>query len=135
MIDFDNEVYTLVRNAVKQEYPDVYITNKSINAPTKFPSIAFRMFSNVVYNKTRDTSSNENHVAVAYQTDVFSNNKDNPVSECKKIMAIVDNVLLDYGFSRNFYEPIDMPVADTSITRFTARHRAVFDKNGTIYRR
>ena len=133
MIDFDNEVYTLVRNAIKAEYPNCYVTSNSENIPAKFPAVAFRCISNVVYNKTRDTASNENHVAVAYQIDVFSNNKKTPLSECKAIMAVADNALLDVGFSRNFCEP--MPNEDSNITRLTARHRAVFDKNGTIYRR
>lgn len=133
MIEFDNEVYTAVRNAIKAEYPNCYVTTMSQNIPTKFPAVAFSCISNVVYNKTRDTDSNENHAAVTYQTDVFSNKKDTPISECKAIMAIVDNTLLALGFSRNFYEPI--PNQETSITRFTARHRAVFDKDGTIYRR
>ena len=133
MIDFENEVYTEVRNAVKAEYPDILFTGNSANAPSKFPAVAFRCTSNVVYNKSRDTDSNENHCAVTFQTDVFSTKKDTPISECKKIMSIVDNKLLELGFSRNFYEQI--PNIDSSITRFTARHRAVFGKNGNIYRR
>ena len=133
MIDFDNEVYTIVRNAVKEQYPNCYITSKSENIPTQFPAVAFSFMSNVVYNKTRDTGSNENHVAVAYQTDVFSNDKVSPISECKAIMSVVDDTLLNLGFSRNFYEKI--PNGESNITRLTARHRAVFDKNGTIYRR
>ena len=48
-------------------------------------------------------------------------------------MAVADNAYLELGFSRNFYEKI--PNSDSNITRFTARHRAVIDKNGKIYRR
>ena len=133
MIDYDNEIYTYIHNAIKAKFPDCYITGNSENLPPKFPAVAISVMSNVVYNKTRDTGSNENHVAVAIQTDVFSNKKDTPISECKAIMAVADNAYLELGFSRNFYEKI--PNSDTHITRFTARHRAVIGKNGTIFRR
>ena len=133
MIDFDNELYTRGHNAVKAEYPNVYVTGNSDNIPSKFPAVAISTISNVVYNKTRDTGSNENHVAITIQVDVYSNKQDIPKSECKAIMAVIDASYLDIGFSRNFCEFI--PNADNNKTRLTARYRAVLDKNGTIYRR
>ena len=133
MIDFDNELYTYGRNAVITEYPTAYVTGNSDNVPSKFPAVAIATISNVVYNKTRDTASNENHVAITIQVDVYSNKKDTPKSECKAIMATIDNAYLDIGFSRNFCEFI--PNIDSNKTRLTARYRAVLDKNGTIYRR
>lgn len=133
MIDYFNEIYTYIRNAIKAEYPDCYVTSNSENIPSQFPTVAISEMSNVAYNKTRDTDSNENHVALAIQIDVFSNKKDTPKSECKAIMALVDSGFLELGFTRNFCE--FMPNSDSNITRYTARQRAVIGKNGMIYRR
>lgn len=133
MIDYDNEIYTYIRNKIKAEFPNVTVTGNTDNVPTKFPTVAISVMSNVAYNKTRDTDSNENHVAVTIQTDVFSNKKNTPKSECKEIMAVADNAYEELGFTRNFCEFI--PNSESNITRLTARHRAVIGKNGIIYRR
>ena len=90
MIDFDNELYTIGRDKIKAQFPNAFITSNSENLPSKFPAIAISVISNVVYNKTRDTGSNENHCAITIQVDVYSNKKDTPKSECQAIMAVVD---------------------------------------------
>jgi hypothetical protein len=68
-----------------------------------------------------------------YSVDVYSNKANGSKSECKAILALVDDALIRKGFTRTMKQPVSLD--DATKYRLVARYTAVADKNKTIYRR
>jgi hypothetical protein len=70
-----------------------------------------------------------------YTANVYSNKSSGKKSECKSIMAIIDDEMQDMGFVRVGSGPMAAPNANASIYRMVARYRATISKDKTTYRR
>lgn len=134
MIDIENEIFSIVAETVRAEYPDVYITGEYVKSPPSFPCVTIMESDNQIYRNTRDTSSNENHAQILYEVNVYSNKTSGKKSECKSILAIINDKLTSIGFTRTLLTPVPNEL-DATIYRMTARYRAVVGKDKVIYRR
>ena len=133
MIDIENEVNTLIAQPLRTEFEGIFITGEDIvNIPKKFPCLSIFEADNYPVVKTQDSGSNENHVHVMYEVNVYSNKKEGAKSEFKKILAFVDNLLSNYGLVRTTKQPVTMN--DANIYRLFARYEGIADNN-YIYRR
>lgn len=133
MIDIESEVFTRVFDAVKKEYPTSFVTGEYVKSPSEFPAISLVEMDNLPYEKTM-TVDPENHVAVTYEVNVYSNLTKGKKAECKAIVAVVDKVMTTMGFTRIMLNPVPN-MDDATIYRMTGRYRAVVSANHTIYRR
>jgi hypothetical protein len=133
MIDIENEVFQVVSTAVLASFPNALIVGKETRMPSRFPCVSIAESDNYTVGYTQDSGSNENHVSVMYSVDVYSNKANGSKTECKEILAIIDEVLIRKGFTRNMKQPISFD--DATKYRITARYSAVVGKNNTIYRR
>lgn len=133
MIDIENDVYDVVSAAVLASYPDALVVGKETRMPSKFPCVSIVEADNYTVGYTQDSGSNENHVSLMYSVDVYSNKAKGSKSECKAILAIVDDVLIRKGFTRTMKQPVSLD--DATKYRLIARYTAVSDKSKTIYRR
>ena len=134
MIDIENEVFTTVANAVRTEYPDVYMVGEYVREPSKFPCVSLIEMDNSAYDKTQTSGKLENHASVMYELDVYSNKTSGKKSECKKISALIDKEMSALGFSRTMLQPI-LNVDDATIYRMKGRYMGVISENKTIFRR
>ena len=134
MIDCENEIFSIVANAVRNVYPDSYIIGEYVKSPPKFPCISLVEMDNSVYTRTQTNSSVENHAELMYELNVYSNKKSGKKSECKAIASLIDNELAALGFSRNMLQPIPN-LDDATIYRMVGRYRAVVSKDKMIFRR
>lgn len=133
MVNIENEIYTLVKNAILSAFPEVEISGVYMPVVSKFPAIQFVEQNNNVYAQGRDSARVENFARVMYEVNVYSNNQTSKKTECKKIMNIIDEVMASYGFERTMLNP--MPnLNDATIFRLTARYQAVVSRDKTIYR-
>ena len=133
MIDIESDVYDLVSQAVLADYPNALVVGKETRMPTKFPCVSIVEADNYTLDRTQDSGSNENHVSLMYSVNIYSNKAKGGKSECKAILAIVDDLLIRKGFTRTACVPISLD--DATKFRYTVRYMAVADKNKTIYRR
>ena len=108
MIDVENEVFTNVKTALTEQFPNISVEGVTNNSPSKFPFVCIEETDNYSYTSTRDTNSNENH-------------------------ATVDTVMLGLGFTRNAKTPINLD--DATKYRIFARYTAVVSRTDIIYRR
>lgn len=131
MIDIENEVFSRVSKALKGKFSSVYVTGEYAKTPPTFPAVSLIEMDNTAYEFTRDSGSNENHISVMYEANVYSNKKTGRKTECKSIISALDDEMMSLGFNRTFCEPI--PNEDATIYRMTARYRAIVSKNKTIY--
>ena len=134
MIDIENDVYNRVATSVKDKYSNAFVSSEFVRTPAKFPCVTILEMSNSAYTLTQSSGSVENHADVMYEVNVYSNKKTNKKTECKNIMALIDNEFATLGFSRIMLQPIPN-MDDATIYRMVARYRAIVSQNSTIYRR
>ena len=134
MIDIENQIFDNISKVVREHYPEIYMTGEYINIPPSFPSVSLIQKSNPTYKRTQTSDSNENHVDVMFEVNIYSNKKTGKKAECKQIAKIIDEQFLQLGFDRTMLEPIDN-INDTTIYRIVGRYVAVVSKDEVIYRR
>lgn len=133
MVDIESAVFTKVKTALTEKFPNITVESVTTYSPSKFPCVCIEETDNYSYLPTRDSGSNENHVTVVYEVNAYSNKATKKKSECKSVIAAVDEVMLGLGFARMTKTPINLD--DATKYRIFARYMAVVSKNHTIYRR
>ena len=134
MIDIENEVFNTVATVVRAEYPKIHMVGEYIKSAPKFPCVSLVEMDNQSYQRTEDSGSSENHASVMYEVNVYSNKTVGKKSECKAIIALIDEQMLALGFARTMLQPIPN-LDDATIYRMLGRYSAVISKNKVIYRR
>ena len=134
MIDIEGIVFNTVATALRSEFSGIFVAGEAVAAPSSFPAVTLVEEDNSIYQRSMDSSHTENHAQVMYAVNVYSNLSSGKKTQCKAIVAAIDNEMLGMGFVRTSNTPAAVPNADSSICRMVARYRAVTD--GTlIYRR
>ena len=133
MADIEDEVFTRVKKALTNKFPQVTVEGVTDYSPSKFPFVCIEEADSYSYLQTRDSGGNETHTVVVYEVNAYSNKSARKKSECKNLIAAVDDVMLQLGFTRNTNTPLNSDVATRY--RIFARYTAVVSKSGIIYRR
>ena len=134
MINIENEIITAVTKDIHDYDSKIKVASEYIPSPSEFPHISIVEQDNSTYDSTLTSGNGENHVSVMYEVDVYSNLTRGKKTECKKLMAIIDNTMINMGFSRIMLQPIPN-MDNNTIYRMKARYRGVVSKDKTIYRR
>lgn len=134
MIDVESEIFDSVATVVRDEFPKIYMTGEYVKSPPSFPCVSLVEVDNSVYRNSSTNCEEENHVAVTYEVNIYSNKTSGKKSECRKIAGIIDTKLANLGFTRMMLEPVPN-MEDSTIYRLLGRYRAVVGKDKTIYRR
>ena len=134
MIDVENEIFSEVASVLRESYEDIFITGEYVKAPSSFPCVSIVEVDNSVYRNSSTNTVEENHAAITYEVNVYSNKTTGKKSECKKIASLIDTKLANMGFTRMMLEPVPN-LEDSTIYRLLGRYRAVVGKDHTIYRR
>lgn len=135
MIDVESAIFGTVAPVVRAEHPDVFMTGEPVAAPPKFPCVVLLEMDNSTYQRTLDSSGEENHAQLMYQVEVYSNLSTGKKRQCREIVALIDGEMQKLGFLRIGSSPAEVPNADKTIYRMVARYRATVSKDKTIYRR
>lgn len=131
MIDCENEVYTRVATVLREKFPGIDIAGDYVKAPSSFPHVSITQSDNAVISG-RMTGSAE-MAQVMFEVNVYSNKAQGRKSECKSIMAVIDEILFKMNFKRMALTPVPN-MEDATIYRLVARYRVATD--GThFYRR
>ena len=134
MIDIENDVFNTVATVVRTEYPDSYMVGEYVKTPPKFPCVSIVEMDNTTYQRAEDSGSVERYASVMYEVNVYSNKTVGKKSECKEIIALVDERMLALGFARTMLQPIPN-LDDATIYRMVGRYSAVISKDKVLYRR
>lgn len=134
MIDAEQEIFSEISAKVRVKYPKIFITGEYVSAPSSFPCISLVEIDNATFRNSQTQSGQENHAAVMYELNVYSNRTKGRKAECKEITGFIDEILMGLNFTRTMLEPV--PNQDNAtIYRMLGRYRAVISKEKTIYRR
>lgn len=134
MIDVENDVFSEVAKKVRTKFPNIYVTGEYVKSPSSFPCVSLVEIDNATFRNSQTTESQENHVAVTYEVNVYSNKTKSKKAECKEIVAFIDEILMGLNFTRIMLEPVPNQ-NDATIYRMLGRYRAVVSRNKTIFRR
>lgn len=134
MIDVENQIFSTVASAVREKYPSIFMTGEYVMSPSSFPCVSLVEIDNAVYRNTSTNTVEENHAAVTYEVNVYSNKSTGKKAECKAIIALIDTQLANMGFTRTMLEPV-LNMDEANIYRMLGRYRAVVSKEHTIFRR
>lgn len=134
MIEIETEIFNEVSEKVRAEFPNIFMTGEYVKSPSSFPCVSLVEVDNATFRNTQTTEGKENHAAVVYELNVYSNKTKGKKAECKEIAAFIDDLMMGLNFTRTMLEPV--PNQDgATIYRMLGRYRAVVSKNKTIYRR
>ena len=106
MIDMETEIFSEVSSKVREEFPEIYITGEYVKAPPSFPCVSLIEIDNATFRNSQTNESKENHVAVSYEVNIYSNKLKGRKAECKKIAAFIDEILMKLNFTRMMLEPV-----------------------------
>lgn len=134
MIDIENDVFSEVAKKVREKFSNIFVTGEYVKSPSSFPCVSLVEIDNATFRNSQTTESQENHVAVSYEVNVYSNKTKGKKAECKEIIAFIDEVLMSLNFTRIMLEPVPNQNGAT-IYRMLGRYRAVVSRNKTIFRR
>lgn len=132
MIDKENEIYTIIATRLRQEFPSIFVTGEVNLNPTRYPCAFIEEADNSSLTTSRDTGSNERHVVLMYEVNVFSNKQSGKKSEAKAIFAVIDDEFDKLGFTRQTKVPIS--IDEGTKYRIVGRWTAVAN-NDYIFRR
>ena len=134
MIDIENAVFNRVAMKVREVFPDIFIAGEYVKSPPSFPAVSLVEMDNITRVNTIDSGSSENHAEVMYEVNVYSNKTTGKKTECKEIIALIDNEMTAMGFARFTLTPVPNEY-DSTIYRMVGRYRAVVSADYKIYRR
>ena len=134
MISIENEIFDDVATAIRDRHLGANITGEYVKSPSSFPHISLVEMDNSVLAGTQTSSEYENHATLMYEANVYSNKIKGKKTECKEIMATLDERMLANGFTRTMLQPIPN-MDDATIYRMVARYTAIVSKDKMIYRR
>lgn len=131
MIDCENEVYTLVAQKLRTEFPGISISGYGENVPSSFPHVSFEMSDNSTLFKVMDSGDYEVSI-VYFEANIYSNLKTGRKQQCREIAKVLDSVLSPKNFRRMEMTPIPNK-QNPNIYRIFARYRVATD--GTYFYR
>ena len=131
MISPENFIFDRIAKELRNLYEGITVTGEYVTNSTKFPVVTFDEADNSVYQKMR-TDKIENAVQLTYDINVYSNKVGYKKLEAKTIMATIDGMMADLGFTRTMCMPVKN-LQDASIYRLSARYYGVCDTTGRIF--
>ena len=123
MINVENEIYTIVATALREQFPGVFVSGEYVTAPASFPAVTLIESDNYV-DVSMSTLNIENAVNVMYSLSVYSNKRNGKKEEAKKISDFADEQMKSLGFTRISRTQVPN-LADATIYRLESRYEAV----------
>lgn len=134
VFEIEQEIQTLIFNAVLTDYKNCVITNATIAAPSKFPCLGVVLSDNGTTQSMRDSSGEDNYHDITIRVDVWSNKTNGKQAEAEGIMNIVRGVVLPLNFRQVSCRPTS-DINNATVYRLTAEFTATVDADNNIYYR
>ena len=128
MIDYENQIFKIIYDAVNEYDPDIYVTKEKSVAPPSFPAVYVEetdSYNPVEYQQI--SSYKEIAARVVTTVEVYSNKPSGKRQEAKSILTVVDDALRNHGFRRTMKNYLDLTDNNnTAIIRLLARYERLF---------
>lgn len=126
MIDCENEVFTRIATALREQFSGIDITSEYVNSPSAFPHVSITQSDSYTLSENQDSSLRDSMIVVMFEINVYSNKTEGKKTECKNIAKAIDDLFNSMNFRRQSLTPVPN-MEDATIYRMTARYRAATD--------
>ena len=133
MIDYLNEIFTIVATSVRESHSGVTVTGEYTRQPSKFPTLTLDEMQNVMVDRLEDSSNEEHFAGVTYRVQVFSNKQSGKKAEARAIFATADDAMRRLGFRRVTYTTTP-EIYESTIYSITATYEAIVSADGVTYK-
>ena len=123
MIDIENKVLSVVRDAVLAQFPNAVVYGEYVDAPASFPCVEVVEDTNYTYVYSKDEQVAEHHADVQYAINVYSNLQTGAKLEARAILKVADDAMQSMKFWRTMTRQV--PNLDRTIYRLIARYHAI----------
>jgi hypothetical protein len=134
MIDLNNEVFTNVAKAVRDNHVGTTVVGENTRKPSKFPTVTIDESENVMVDRLEDSSKEEKFAGVTYRLQVFSNKQSGKKVEVRAIFATADAEMRRMGFQRVTFTTTP-EIYESTVYQITATYEAVVSAAGYVYER
>lgn len=134
MIDFYNNIYDTVANAVRTKRPDTDTSGEYIASPSQFPCMTCEEIENTDIADLFDSSRAEKYARLTYRIQVFSNKPNGKKAEAREIFSTADSAIKNIGFKRKTYATTP-DLYQSTMYGIQATYEAIIDSNGVVYGR
>lgn len=128
MIDYENQIFKIIYDAVTGCDQDIYVTKEKSVAPPFFPAVYVEetdSYTPSVY--TQVSSYAEVATRVVTTVEVYSNKSSGKRQEAKSILTVVDDALRRNGFRRTTKNYLDLTDNNNHpIIRLLARYERLY---------
>lgn len=132
MLDFNNEIFTTVARAVRNNHIGTTVTGEYTRKPSKFPTVTLDETQNVMVDWLEDSSNEENFAGVTYRLQVFTNKQNGKKAEARAIFATADAEMRRMGFRRVSYTTTP-EIYKSTVYEITATYEAIVSWDGFVY--
>lgn len=133
MIDVENQIYTPIAEALREQFPSILVSGEYVNAPSRFPYVSLVEQDNYTTESHMDSRDTERFATLMYEVNVYSDKAGEKKSVCRKIMKFVDVLMYSKNFRRISLSPVPN-LENATIYRLVARYKAETD-GMNLYRR
>ena len=115
------------------EFPTIQLRSEEFSGEPTFPVAFLWEIGNKTHERTM-TGNLENHAEITLECQAYSNKFTARGAEARRIIDIVNQVMMQRGFVRFDSRPLTN-IADQTIARHIGRWRGVVDPNHVTFRR
>lgn len=142
MIDKESEVFDRIAEALEENLEEsVDMTSVYVNKPKSFPHVSIEQVDSRI--QYEDSSGREKYAAMTFEVNIYSNKQGGRKYQCKKIAAVIDDVMNRMNFRRTAMSPVrnstqttvyGTDVHDETVYRLAVRYEGVASETH-FYRR
>lgn len=127
-----NHVYSRIRDAVKTEYPNAYLTADKVSAPPHFPCVECVEMDSYPERSATTINLTDDQRRSVFEVQAYSNKQNGAALEAREIMDIVTAEFKAMGYRCTTCSPL-VNAADTTIKRYVARYTRLIGGGDTLY--
>lgn len=124
MIDCENEVYTMLADVLRTNFPGIDISGEFNLTPTTLPHVSIVLADDSTMFSVMDSGGYEVAISL-FEINIFAEGPKKK-SLCKSIGKVIDETLKPYNFRRMAFTPVENRY-NPSVYRIAARYRAATD--------
>lgn len=130
MIDYSNEVFSVVAKDLRSLYPGIQVIGEYVKTPAQFPTVTLDEVNNVPVHL--DSGAENKYARVLYRCQVFCNG-DGKRQKARTIYDTIDRILMGKGVFAKSYTTTPA-IYNSEIYCITATYECVIGEDGVIYR-
>lgn len=127
-----NHVYSRIRDAIKSEYPNAYVTSERIQAPSDFPCVEVVEMDTYPERTATTINLTDDQRRSVFEVQTFSNKAEGGTIEAKALADLATESFKAMGYRCTTLSPL-VNAADTSIKRYVARYTRLIGGGDLFY--